>query len=268
MLRFTSALQVAAIPDEQLEDRFEVIMPTLDIGVAGKELIPTETGESLVGNYWNKMTGSSYCPIVEEIVFGTMNFKTDTRRVRTGWYNLPTDIENYKEVSITMFCSVGMLTQYYLETWKRLIFDPYGEYYNPGSVYKKNIEVYFEGIASAPSFDLMAGGDAAHSMHITLAGCFPSMQDSYKLSYSADPKRMRLTQKFKVDKVIIDTSKAYYAVGMDNVATPTSLISNAISNFGLGTQTTDYDIKSIYDAKQAANIANREGSWDKFKNSF
>ena len=39
-----------------------------------------------------------------------------------------------------MFCSAGMMTQYYLETWKRLVFNPYGEYYNPGNIYKKNID--------------------------------------------------------------------------------------------------------------------------------
>jgi len=266
MLRFTSALQVQALPDEQLDDRFEVIMPSLNINnyqdldkdagatstTTEKKSIWSEGLEKLTSSdTWSNFTGIKYTPIVEEIVFGTMNFKTDTRRIRTGWYNIPTDIENYKEVSITMFCSAGMLTQYYLETWKRMVFNPYGEYYNPGSFYKKNIEIFFEGLASAPSFDLIGGGDTwQHSMHVTLVGCFPSMQDSYKLSYSADPKRLRLTQKFKVDKVLFDMTK-----GKIQVAARTDLLgssgSNLVDSFSstlAATANSTYDIQEVYNA--------------------
>lgn len=265
MLRFTSALQVQAIPDEQLDDRFEVIMPMLKIDnyERAEAKNPTD-GCSLLSNLGNSILSSatggllgniSYQPIVEEIVFGTLNFRTDSRRIRTGWYNVPADIENYKEVSITMFCSAGMMTQYYLETWKRLVFNPYGEYYNPGDTYKRNIEVYFEGLGSAPSFDLIGGGDTIqHSMHITLAGCFPSMQDPYKLSYSADPKRIRLTQKFKVDKVIFDMDKITTAQMTETLGTGGSAIIDSAMSALTASANTTYDIQELYNGKASQNI--------------
>lgn len=264
MLRFTSALQVQALPDEQLDDRFEVIMPTLTLN--NYQDIDEDAGATSTNNekksiwekgldtltsstVWSSITGTTYTPIVEEIVFGTMNFKTDTRRIRTGWYNIPSDIENYKEVSITMFCSVGMLTQYYLETWKRMIFNPYGEYYNPGSFYKKNIEIYFEGVASVPSFDLINGGSGiTHTMHVTLVGCFPSIQDSYKLSYSADPKRMRITQKFKVDKVLFDMSKVLNGAMNDLIGSSGSSAIDSATSVLTNAAVSKYDIQEVYDA--------------------
>lgn len=254
MLKFTSALQVESIPDEQLDDRFEVFMPNLTID----DYENAEAANATESSWWAKVINTGYSPIVEDITFGTMNFKTDTRRVRTGWYNIPTDIENLKEVSITMFCSVGMLTQYYLEIWKRLIFNPYGEYYNPGSIYKKNIEVYFEGLGSAPSFDVVAGGDATHTMHITLAGCFPKRQDPYKLRYSMDPKRLRLVQTFSVDKILIDMSKVTAAKWQDNATSIASDLSAGGAGIAtqmlasIGSNTTAYDIQGLYDAKKVA----------------
>lgn len=258
MLRFTSALQVQAIPDEQLDDRFEVIMPTLKIGdyenaenknLEGESGLWSKLESSVLQSFGIDIENKTYSPIVEEIVFGTLNYKTDTRRVRTGWYNIPSDIENYKEVSITMFCSAGMLTQYYLEMWKRLVFNPYGEYYNPGSVYKKNIEIYFEGLGSAPSLDLMSNNTVQHSMHVTLIGCFPYMQDPYKLSYSADPKRLRITQRFKVDKVLIDMDKIRTATLTDTIGTVgSSVIDDAMSTI-MSTAGTKYDMKDVYDAQ-------------------
>lgn len=265
MLRFTSALQVQAIPDEQLDDRFEVIMPTLKISSYAtaeqannttKSNAWKELGNSLLSSITGGLAGEvTYQPIVEEIVFGTMNFKTDTRRVRTGWYNVPTDIENYKEASITMFCSAGMMTQYYLETWKRLVFNPYGEYYNPGNIYKKNIEVYFEGLGSAPSVDLIGGGDTIqHSMHISLVGCFPSIQDPYKLSYSADPKRIRITQKFKVDKVVFDMDKITTAKLTETLGTGGSAILDDVASALTATAANTYDIQEVYNGKASQNI--------------
>ena len=54
-----------------------------------------------------------------------------------GWLNVPSDIENWHDVAITMFCPASMATHMYLNTWKRMIFNRDGEYYNSMSVYKK-----------------------------------------------------------------------------------------------------------------------------------
>ena len=99
-LRFASQLAIDNLPDEQLSDQFEVIMPELDISgtdAAGLSL-------SVLGVDFNLY---AYRPIVEEIVFGQMNFTTDTRRIRTGWYNVPKDIEGYHDCKINLFCSAN-----------------------------------------------------------------------------------------------------------------------------------------------------------------
>ena len=41
-----------------------------------------------------------------------------------------------------MFCDANMLTQYYLTAWRAMIFNGDGEYFYPGSLYKKNIDIY------------------------------------------------------------------------------------------------------------------------------
>ena len=183
-LRFTSQLMIDNLPDEQFTDQFEVIMPALPLD-----------GDNNRG-FLSNLTGMIYRPIVEEITFGFKNFSTDTRRVRTGWYNVPKDIENYHEVKISMFCSSNMLTQYYLEAWRDLIFNPVGEYYYPGSHYKKNIEVFMYG----------SGGNSAVTsffmpkFHYTLKGCFPCSQEDFKLEYTDNPQRFRISTNFKLKK--------------------------------------------------------------------
>jgi hypothetical protein len=217
-LRFQSAIQVAALPDEQIDNQFEVIMPTLN-------LVDYDANESICNSNTGLISPTgifTYTPIVEEITFGTRNFKTATRRVRTGWCNLPDDTENWKDVSITMFCSAGMLTQYYLNAWKALVFNTNGEYFNPMKVYKKNIEVFIYGPGNVGVQTLATG-------HYTLVGCFPYDQDNYKLRYSGDPKRITLTQRFKVDRVMFESTCAKKAVIEELVTSPLSLMDKAVN---------------------------------------
>ena len=74
-------------------------MPTLYLN--GKQKKTDNSWTSLSG-IWDNVTGAvsnaynAYTPIVEEIVFGVRNFGTNSRRVRTGWCNVPDDIQNYQ----------------------------------------------------------------------------------------------------------------------------------------------------------------------------
>lgn len=226
-LRFQSQLLIDSLPDEQLENQFEVIMPTLS-------LLNKEDSNAFM-SFTNL---DSYTPIVEEITFGVKNFTTDTRRVRTGWCNVPADIENYKDVIITFFCSSGMLTQYYLAAWKSLIFDEDGEYYNPMQTYKKNIEVFFYGPGNV-------GAVVPPVAHYTLYGCFPYSQDIYKLRYESEPKRLRLTQYFKCDKIVADSNLAKSSIIAETITSPTSLVDKAITS--LTGSTEEYNFKNVYD---------------------
>ena len=249
MLRFQSALQVQNIPDEALENNFEVVCPTLYLN---SNNMPKETGSwgSFDGFINNIKAGASnmfygYTPIVEEIVFGVRNFGTNSRRVRTGWCNVPDDIQNYTDVTITFFCSFGMLIQYYLDTWKKLIFYDDGEYYNPMYYYKKNIEVYFYGPGAV-------GTSATSAAHYTLWGCFPYAQDTYKLLYSEDPKRIRLMARFKMDKIVLDEGMRTKAIIEELAGAPleigTRIIGTAVNGIAdaiFGTEA-QYSVKGTY----------------------
>lgn len=224
-LRFQSQLLIDCLPDEQLENQFEVIMPTLPL--------LSKANSGLLG----AVGLDSYTPIVEEITFGVKNFTTDTRRVRTGWCNVPADIENYKDIVITFFCSSGMLTQYYLAAWKSLVFDEDGEYYNPMHVYKKNIEVFFYGPGNV-------GAVVPPVAHYTLYGCFPYSQDLYKLKYESEPKRLRITQSFKCDKIVADYSLAKSSIIAETVTSPTSIVDKAIT--GLTSDPVGYKFEDVY----------------------
>lgn len=243
MLRFQSQLQIDNIADEQLDNQFEVVMPTLYLN--GKQKKTDNSWTSLSG-IWDNVTGAAsnaynaYTPIVEEIVFGVRNFGTNSRRVRTGWCNVPDDIQNYQDVSITFFCSSGMLIQYYLDSWKKLIFDDDGEYYNPMSVYKKDIEVYFFGPGNI-------GVGSLSVAHYTLKGCFPYYQDTYKLEYTEDPKRLRLMAKFKMDKIVFDSTLKNKAIVSELVSSPLSIGDKLISGlFSKSSEASQYDADSIY----------------------
>lgn len=224
-LRFASQLCIDNLPDEQLNNEFEVIMPSLD-------LYPDKTRDTFF-----TQTLYSYQPIVEEIVFGHRNFILDTRRVRTGWFGVPADIEQYHAAKITMFCSASMETKYYLEAWRKLIFNDEGEYYYPFSKYKKNIEVYFYG----PGGNL---GDliGLQKCHITLQGCFPYQEKDWEFEYTDDPKRFRLLAMFNVDNVKIDTSVAKAAMNSTMITSPTSLLDKALAQDSSST----YNIGETY----------------------
>lgn len=236
MLRFQSQLQVSALADEAIDSSFEVVMPTLSLYNNGPM---DDTWGTLMG-LTNNLGITSYTPIVEQITFGMRNFKTNTRRVRTGWCNVPEDIDNYHDVVITMFCSTGMLTQYYLNAWKRLMFDSNGEYYNPMTVYKKNIHLYIHG---AGNIGVSAMGTS--SAHYILKGCFPYRQDDYKYQYSDNPKRVTITANFKVDKVVMDTSYKTAALAVETITSPTSIVDRATS--ALFSSADDYKVLNTYD---------------------
>lgn len=244
MLRFQSALQVDYISDCATDDRFEVIMPILDILNYSNNKSSNNCSCSALnnGSLWDKfsnaITPSSYQPIVEDISFKPISFKNETRRVRTGYYNLPCDIEPYGDVSITMFCDANMLTQYYLTAWRGLIFNAEGEYYYSGSLYKKNIEVYIYGPGSVQAEEMA-------TCHFTLVGCYPLSQENFKFRYSMKPKRLTITQTFKVDKVVFDSSTARSSILTNAITSPSSLVDTAISNL-LTNGGTAYSINNTY----------------------
>lgn len=227
-LRFSSQLMIDNLPDEQFTDQFEVIMPALALD-----------GDNNRG-FLSNLTGMIYRPIVEEITFGFMNFATDTRRVRTGWYNVPKDINNYSDVKISMFCSANMLTQYYLDAWRNLIFNKRGEYYYPGIEYKKNIEVFMYG----------SGGNNAITsllmpkLHYTLKGCFPATEDDFKLEYTDTPQRFRISATFKVDAVVKDETSATAAIRSELFTSPTAIFDNALSS--LTSSNSKYSLADTY----------------------
>lgn len=244
MLRFQTGLQVDYIADEATDDRFEVIMPKLDLlnYSANRASCNCSCSSLSFGTLWDKFSSivglSSYQPIVEEISFRPLAFKSETRRVRTGYYNVPSDIEPYGDVSITMFCDANMLTQYYLSAWRAVMFNQSGEFYYPASLYKKNIDVYIYGPGNIQA-------EVLATCHFILMGCFPSSQENYKLKYSMDPKRLTITQTFKVDKVVFDDVNAYSSIIQNTVTSPSTLVDRAITNL-LTNGGTAYSINNVY----------------------
>lgn len=238
-LRFTSQLNIDNLPDEQLDNQFEVIMPSIDISFS-------ETTLGLFKQLETMSSWYSYTPIVEEIVFGTRNFTTDSRRVRTGWFNVPNDIEKFHEAKITMFCPASMITQYYLEAWKKLIFNDQGEYYYPFSHYKKNIEIYIYG----PMGNTAGITNLIPECHITLQGCFPFSQKDYEFEYKEDPKRLRILATFNVDNVKIDTSVGKNALNREFITSPTSILDKGLSMLN---SSSTYDIETTYGGKRTNN---------------
>ena len=224
-LRFASQLCIDNLPDEQLNDQFEVIMPALSLDADSKASF---FGQKLY----------SYQPIVEEITFGHRNFALDTRRVRTGWFGVPKDIERYHEAKITMFCPASMDTKYYLEAWRKLIFNDEGEYYYSFNNYKKNIDIYIYGPGS--NLGNLLG---LQKCHITLQGCFPYSEKDWEFEYSDDPKRFRVLATFNVDNVKIDTTVAKQAMLEGMITSPTSMLDKALSAI---TSSTTYSIGETY----------------------
>lgn len=244
MLRFQTGLQVDYIADEATDDRFEVIMPKLDLlnYSSNRASCNCSCSSLSLGSLWDKFSSivglTSYQPIVEDITFKPLAFKSETRRVRTGYYNVPSDIEPYGDVSITMFCDANMLTQYYLSAWRAVMFNQTGEFYYPASLYKKNIDVYIYGPGNIQA-------EVLATCHFILMGCYPSSQDNYKFRYSMDPKRLTITQTFKVDKVVFDDVNAYSSIIQNTVTSPSSLVDRAITNL-LTNGGTAYSINNVY----------------------
>jgi len=238
-LRFASQLCIDNLPDEQLNDQFEVIMPELNIAPLQR------TGKALYGSTPGFFGNSiyNYQPIVEEITFGHKNFVLDTRRVRTGWIGVPKDIEKIHDVKITMFCPASMATHYYLNAWRRLIFNEEGEFYYPVSNYKKNIDIFIKGPISN-SLLKMVGVDT--DCHITLQGCFPYMEKDFEFEYTDNPKRFRILATFNVDNVKYDFKSAKQALSTELISSPTSMIDKAITSLGGGGTNSTYDINETY----------------------
>lgn len=248
-LRFASHLAIDNLSDEQRNDRFEVIMPNLRELAATRDSQNNATVSELStwSKIWTTLSAENYDPIVEEIVFPVRNFVTETRRVRTGWINLPKDLENPNEITLTFFCEQNMMIQHYLDTWKSLIYNERGEYYNSFTVYKKNITVLIYGpntvLNGIPGMNIVDVGGALLYSKYTLHGCFPKMQEPYKLEYSADPKRFRLLAKFVVDKVTCDFSNAGQSTAVDLLSNPMNTLSRVFQGTS-GNST--YDSTSVY----------------------
>lgn len=221
-LRFASQLNVDSLPAEALNSDFEVLMPALNVILQSKGQSKNDKKskdksfvQELAQNLFSSGVSYDYTPIVEAIQFQPRSFDIDQRRIRTQWINVPSDLQNLKTVQIIMFCSNGMLTQYYLDAWRNLIFDQDGEYYNPMEVYKKNIEVYFYGAVSVSSFLPVA--------HFTLKGCFPVSQNVYDLKYSNKPDRITISADFAVDRIVADMSMAKSAAIRELAGSPLSI---------------------------------------------
>lgn len=240
MLRFQSALQVDYLSDCATDDRFEVIMPKLDLINYARNRCTSNA--SLIGTLLCKIDDiislTSYQPIVEEISFKPLAFKSETRRVRTGYYNVACDIEPYGDVSVTMFCDANMLSQYYLSAWRAMMFNAAGEFFYSGTTYKKNIDVYIYGPGGIQS-------EAMATCHFILQGCYPSSQENYKLKYSMNPKRLTLTQTFKVDKIVFDDVNAMSSIIQNTITSPSSLVDKAITNL-LVNGGTAYSVNNVY----------------------
>ena len=245
-LRFTSQLNIDALPAEALNSEFEVIMPTLNVILGATDESSSsnnseDENKSFLESAKNALFGDSvsynYTPIVEQIKFTPRSFSTDQRRIRTQWTNVPNDLENLQKVQIIMFCSNGMLTQYYLDAWRNLIFDKKGEYYNPMETYKKNIEIYFYGAASVSSYIPVA--------HFTLKGCFPVSQGSYDLKYSSKPDRITISADFSVDRIVSDPSMARSSAIREIGASPLSIADRVFQN--LTEQASAYSLSDTTD---------------------
>lgn len=81
MLRFQTGLQVDYIADEATDDRFEVIMPKLDIlnYSNNRASCNCSCGSLNFGTLWDKFSSivglTSYQPIVEDITFKPLSLK-------------------------------------------------------------------------------------------------------------------------------------------------------------------------------------------------
>lgn len=237
MLRFQSQVEISSIADELVENQWEVLMPSLNIKDFNANICGCSN--TFMSSISSVLGLEKYTPIVEQINFRPQSFKNTAQRVRTGWINLPEDKENYDIVTITMFCSAGMLTQYYLDAWKSMMFNEEGEFFYPSYMYKKNIEIYIYGPGNIQL------EQASAVAHFTLQGAYPFSQEPYKFTYTNNPKRVRITASFRIDKIVWDKNLANSSIIQELLTSPTSLVDKAITTvFGRGNQ--QYSIDEVY----------------------
>lgn len=197
-LRYASQLQVDLMPDTQTDNQFEVLMPFMNL------LNDSSTSSgSRSNNFWGAVGSmlTSYCPIVESIVFSPQAFNSSFARIQTDYWGFPQDKQSLKNVTITMYLDVGNLALYYVEAWKNLMFNKGAGYYYSPQRYKKDIAVIMYGI----------GGVTPSAMYY-LRGCFPIETSPIELKYSKDPKRLTITQTFSVDRVEYDDDMALVSI--------------------------------------------------------
>jgi len=218
MLRFQSQVQIDNLPDEQIDSKWECILPSINL-------------DSSLG-------GIPYTPIVEEVVFRGTSFVNEEFRVATRFYNLPQDRQSFGEATMTLFCEQGMLPLYYLQSWRNLIFDPVHQFYycntrntgdnkgleilanngykstrfikdskgynnqiNAISNWKKDIEIYFYGV-----------GSTTPVAHATLYNAYPVSQGDFSFEYKMDPQRFRINCTFRYDNLVWDSSYRNMAI--------------------------------------------------------
>jgi len=80
--------------------------------------------------------------------------------------------------------------------------------------------------------------------HYTLVGCFPTTQTAYSLKYSGAPKRLTLTQTFKMDKILFDMNLCKSSIIEELVGAPLTIADRAISSLSDATST--YTLNSTY----------------------
>ena len=204
-LRYQSQIQVDLLPDEQTNNRFEVLMPFISLTKG--------SGTGSIGTSFSAIASSAaqYTPIVESITFSPQAFNTSFTRLSTNYWGYPQDKQSLKNVNITLYLDVGNLAMYYLEAWKNLMFNQEYEYYYPPQRYKKDIVVLFYGLKGV-----------VPSTIYYLRGCFPIETSAFELAYSKDPKRLTVTQTFSVDRVEYNQTTALLGI------TSTLLSGNAL----------------------------------------
>jgi hypothetical protein len=231
-LKFRSQLQVDNLPDPMTSNRWEVIMPEMNIGY----LLGGNVGWS-----WLDAQNGRYSPIVEEITFAPLGFKNsqDIRAI-TNYYNVPVDKQDAKEANITFYCDTNMKAQYYIKAWREMVFNEADEYYYLPYQYKRDILVYFYGL-----------GSTTPVISYKLKGCYPLLQDDFSLKYSKQAERLRISQKFNVDRVIISGG---YGSGISSVLGSVGNIANNLRN-----AVTHWD-SSFLSAKKVTGVSSEE--WD------
>lgn len=178
-MKFRSQLQVDNIDDPFIANLWEVILPELDISMYVNSSISNNTAK--------------YAPIVEEITFAPLGFENSTDiRAITTYYNIPLDKKDAKEANISLYCENDMKAQYYLKAWREMMFNEEHEFYYEPWQYKRDIIVNFYGLSSETPV-----------IQYYLKGAYPILQDDITLKYSRTPNRFIITQKFNVDRVII-----------------------------------------------------------------